>query len=74
MPVKTIENMKVILTELKEHCNKTASLIDNMDTKFPTEDEKDDYLGELIASIIVLHTKSKLIDEYFDEMDITDEN
>ena len=42
--------MNVILNELKDQCLKTVNLIENLDTKNKSHDEKDELAGGLSAS------------------------
>ncbi len=67
--MKKIEGMNVILNELKDQCLKTANLIDNLDTKNKSQDEKDELAGELSASLAILTVNSGLIEGYLDDED-----
>lgn len=66
---RKIEDMNVILNELKDQCLKTANLIENLDTKNKTQDEKDELAGELSASLAILTVNSGLIEGYLDDED-----
>jgi hypothetical protein len=64
-----IDEMTVILNELKIQCLKTANLIENLDTKNKSQDEKDEITGELSANLAILTVKSGLIEGYLDDED-----
>ena len=66
---RKIEDMNVILNELKDQCLKTANLIENLDTKNKSQDEKDELAGELSASLAILTVNSGLIEGYLDDED-----
>jgi len=57
------------LNELKDQCLKTANLIDNLDTRNKTQDEKDEIAGELSANLAILTVNSGLIEGYLDDED-----
>ncbi|MGC8493185.1 MAG: hypothetical protein ACP5SH_15755 [Syntrophobacteraceae bacterium] len=66
---KTSESdMGVLLDELAAECLKAVRYIEALKVKELTEDQREDILGELSASITHLRIHSEALDREFDEL------
>ena len=59
----------VLLTELREECERTVRLIRRLEKAPPSERERDELLGELSAAIVHLHSHTAGLDEFLCEME-----
>lgn len=62
------ENMGVLFDELEEQCLRAIRYIEALKVKELTEDQKEDILGELSASITHLRIQTDTLDRKLDEL------
>ena len=55
--------LKALLNELRDECLSTIKLINQLELEHLTEEQIEDILGELIASVTHLHVHSAIIKE-----------
>jgi hypothetical protein len=58
---------EVLLSELREECDRVSALIRRLETKPGSEKERDEILGELSAAVFHLHTHTAGLDEFLCE-------
>ena len=58
---------EVLLSELREECERVVFLIRRLETKPTSERERDELLGELSAAVLHLHTHTAGLDEFLCE-------
>ncbi|MGH8010343.1 MAG: hypothetical protein ACREQ3_25390, partial [Candidatus Binatia bacterium] len=49
----------VLLDELREECENVLRLLERLDTPSPSEQQRDEILGELSAAVLHLHTHTE---------------
>lgn len=64
---KIDETLKVMLNELKDECMMYIKLINQLEFENLTEEQIEEILGELTASVTHLHTHSKVIKEEIEQ-------
>jgi hypothetical protein len=62
------QNMGVLFDELEEQCLRAVRYIEALKVKELTEDQKEDILGELSASITHLRIQTDALDRKLDEL------
>lgn len=62
------EHLEVLLDELEEECLRAVRYIEALRVKELTEDQKEDILGELSASITHLRIQTDALDRKLDEL------
>jgi len=58
---------EVLLSELREECERVSTLIHRLESKPLSERERDEILGELSAAVFHLHTHTAGLDEFLCE-------
>ena len=58
---------EVLLSELREECERVSALIRRLESKLVSERERDEILGELSAAVFHLHTHTAGLDEFLCE-------
>jgi len=58
---------EVLLSELREECERVSTLIHRLEPKSLSERERDEILGELSAAVFHLHTHTAGLDEFLCE-------
>ena len=64
---KLSSTLKTLLNELREECLSTIKLIHQLELEHLTDEQIDDVLGELTASVTHLHTHSSMVKEELDK-------
>jgi hypothetical protein len=70
MPVtssKTSPTLSALLSELRDECLSTIKLIHQLELEHLTDDQIDDLLGELAASVTHLNVHSGMVKEELDK-------
>ena len=58
---------EVLLSELREECERVSALIRRLESTPVSERERDEILGELSAAVFHLHTHTAGLDEFLCE-------
>ena len=58
---------EVLLSELREECDRVSALIRRLESQLVSERERDEILGELSAAVLHLHTHTAGLDEFLCE-------
>ena len=58
---------EVLLSELREECERVSALIRRLESNPVSERERDEILGELSAAVLHLHTHTAGLDEFLCE-------
>jgi hypothetical protein len=69
MPVvssKTSSTLTTLLNELRDECLSTIRLIHQLELEHLTDEQMDEVLGELTASVTHLHVHSAMVKEELD--------
>lgn len=64
---KLNSTLKSLLTELRDECLSTIKLIHQLEIEHLTDEQVDDVLGELTASVTHLHVHSAMVKEELDK-------
>ncbi len=64
LPSSTVD---VLLSELREECERVAALIQRLENRPDSTKEKDELFGELSAAVLHLHTHTAGLDEFLCE-------
>ena len=56
--------IEVLLSELREECDRVSALIRRLETTPGSERKRDEILGELSAAVFHLHTHTAGLDEF----------
>lgn len=64
---KLSSTLKTLLNELRDECLSTIKLIHQLEMEHLTDDQIDDVLGELTASVTHLNTHSSIVKEELDK-------
>ena len=64
---KLNSTLKTLLNELREECLSTIKLIHQLELEHLTDEQIDDVLGELTASVTHLHVHSAMAKEEMDK-------
>ena len=63
----TSSTVDVLLSELREECERVAALIQRLENRPDSTKEKDELFGELSAAVLHLHTHTVGLDEFLCE-------
>ena len=63
----TSSTVDVLLSELREECERVAALIQRLENRPDSTKEKDELFGELSAAVPHLHTHTAGLDEFLCE-------
>jgi hypothetical protein len=64
---KLSPTLKTLLNELREECMSTIKLVHQLELEHLTDEQIDDVLGELTASVTHLRTHSSMVKEELDK-------
>ena len=64
---KIDETLKAMIKELKDECLKCVKLVNQLELENLTEEQIDEILGELTASVTHLNTQSQSVKEEIEE-------